>query len=50
MNLSNYIGACGTRLVQALGGWTGRLCIIDGHCRCSESLSGCNGACDNKGR
>ena len=39
----------GTKLAQALRGFLGRLCTIDGHCRRSESLFGCNGACDHKG-
>ena len=36
--------------MQALRGRPGRLCITDGRCRHSESLLGCNGACDHKGR
>ena len=40
MNLLNYAEAYETRLAQALGGKSGRLCITDGHCWHSKSFPG----------
>ena len=49
MSLLNYVGACGTRLAQALVDWMGILCIADGRCQRSVSLPDCSGACDHGG-